>query len=79
MISALKKFVYVNYCLTYHSLICHDYFYSNFSIFSRIGGIDEGANQSGSVQGAKGVYSSSAANIDSTGKGSYKVSAGKIP
>lgn len=62
----------------YHFLTYYDFF-SIFSIFSRIGGIDEGANQSGSVQGAKGVYSSSAANIDSTGKGSYKVSAGKIP
>lgn len=46
-------------------------------MFSRMGDIDEGAEKSGTVTGAKGVYSSSAANIDSTGKGSYKVSAGK--
>jgi len=31
------------------------------------------------VEGAKGVYSSSAANIDNSGKGSYAVKAGKIP
>lgn len=44
-----------------------------------MGEIDEGANESGKVDGAKGVYSSSAANIDSSGKGTYKVSAGKTP
>lgn len=43
-----------------------------------MGDIDEGVDKSGSVSGAKGVYSNSAANIDSSGKGSYKVSAGKI-
>ncbi|XP_025074164.1 glycine-rich cell wall structural protein 1.0-like [Pogonomyrmex barbatus] len=46
-------------------------------IFSRIGESDEGT--SGTVDGAKGVYSSSSANIDSTGKGTYSVKAGKIP
>lgn len=55
------------------------YFSYHFSIFSRIGDVDEGANESGTVQGAKGVYSSSSANIGSDGKGSYKVAAGKIP
>lgn len=50
-----------------------------YSLFSRIGDTDEGANQSGTVEGAKGVYSSSAANIDSSGKGTYSVKAGKIP
>lgn len=48
------------------------------SLFNRMGSIDEGVSKSGSVDKAKGVYSNSAANIDSTGKGSYKVSAGKI-
>lgn len=43
-----------------------------------MGDINEGVNKSGAVDKAKGVYSSSAANIDSTGKGSYKVSAGKV-
>lgn len=43
-----------------------------------MGDIDEGASKSGTVTGAKGVYSSSAANIDSSGKGTYKVGAGKI-
>lgn len=48
-----------------------------YSLFSRIGDTDEGS--SGTVEGAKGVYSSSAANIDSSGKGTYSVKAGKIP
>lgn len=43
-----------------------------------MGNIDEGVSKSGTVDKAKGVYSSSGANIDFTGKGSYKVSAGKI-
>jgi len=47
-------------------------------LFSRIN-TEDGTGQSGSVEGAKGVYSSSAANIDSTGKGTYSVKAGKIP
>ena len=47
-------------------------------LFNRMGNIDEGVDKSGTVSGAKGVYSSSAANIDSSGKGTYKVGAGKI-
>lgn len=39
---------------------------------------DGGVSKSGTVGNAKGVYSNSAASLDSTGKGSYKVSAGKI-
>lgn len=43
-----------------------------------MGDINEGANESGTVDKAKGVYSSSSANLDSSGKGTYKVSAGKV-
>lgn len=44
-----------------------------------MGDTDEGVSKSGTVEGAEGVYSSSASNIDSSGKGTYSVKAGKIP
>lgn len=43
-----------------------------------MGDIDEGADKSGTVGNAKGVYSSSSANLDPSGKGTYRVSAGKV-
>ncbi|XP_015601664.1 suppressor protein SRP40 isoform X2 [Cephus cinctus] len=47
---------------------------SSFGITSRLGGSDQ--NNPGN--GVKGVYSSTSLDIDSSGKGVYKVSAGKI-
>lgn len=59
--------------------LCLKSYFFVYSLFSRVADTDEDTNKSGIVEGAKGVYSSSAANIDNSGKGSYAVKAGKIP
>lgn len=39
----------------------------------------DGVSKTGTVDNAKGVYSSSSSQIDKDGKGTYSTSAGKIP